>query len=319
MHDSSSKGLGILCRNLYLGANFKLLLPAATNLRLGQLAANFYRFVTLSNYPERAKYLAREIATRKPEVVCLQEVYEYVLPDHGERLDFLSLLLNELGEDSGYSVACCETATSVELPIWWKGKAGRLKVTDQIVILVSTEVAIESHGSEQYSDKIPIPMPFAGHQDETVLDVRRAFQWIDMTWENTQLRIANTHLESISEEIQSKQALELICKMEKSGRERILVGDLNAEPGKLVYHLFTCRPGDYSDPFKDGENTWGTGDHTGEEFMDNRQRIDHILHTENIVSRSTEVFGYRPEERTLPGKLFPSDHAGLMAVFGMPV
>jgi len=76
--------------------------PANAEKSIHEVMQNIYSLVQLTDYPSRAKALAQEILVRKPDVVCLQEVFSYAFspnPDGSQSqvdLDFLNILLNEL-------------------------------------------------------------------------------------------------------------------------------------------------------------------------------------------------------------------------------
>src|SRR5690554_1714563 len=99
MSDDSPYALSVLCRNQYLGADFQLLCPAYSTLSLQQITTNFYRFVESTRYVERAETLAAEIERYKPNVVCLQEVFDYRISVRDVELhqcDFLAVLQSYL-------------------------------------------------------------------------------------------------------------------------------------------------------------------------------------------------------------------------------
>lgn len=329
--------LRVLCRNLYLGADFNQLLPARTALSLAQIVANFYRFVLDTRYEERAQALAREIVARDPHVVCLQEVFEYQLlgaaagdaasdaPPVLSQISFLAVLLSQLrAQGAHYVVAGIVPTTVVTLPVQWSGAAANLHVRDHDVMLVRSGVTVLESWALKYRAKITAPLPGPNHPDRVELQVQRGFNWVVIDWQQTQVGIVNTHLESISEEIQRQQAVELLGLLMEETGPVILAGDLNADPSGIVYPLLTDAGAGFRDPFAASSsapsattplNTYGASATLRDEFLDLRSRLDHVLHRGPIEALRTEVFGIDPAERTSPGGLWPSDHAGLLVAY----
>lgn len=335
--------LRVLCRNLYLGADFNQLLPAQTALSLAQIVANFYRFVLDTRYEERAQALAREIVARDPHVVCLQEVFEYQLlgaaasdappsdappsdaPPVLSQISFLAVLLTQLrAQGAHYVVAGIVPTTAVTLPVQWSGSAASLNVRDHDVVLVRSGVVVLESWALKYRAKITAPLPGPTHPDRVELQVQRGFNWVVIDWQQTQVGIVNTHLESISEEIQRQQAVELLGLLMEETGPVILAGDLNADPAGIVYPLLTSEGGGFRDPFAASStapsattplNTYGASATLRDEFLDLRSCLDHVLHRGPIEALRTEVFGIDPAERTSPSGLWPSDHAGLLVAY----
>ena len=310
--------LTVLCRNLYLGADFNLLFPQKeTSLSLAQIVANFYRAVEDTRYHERVQFLAKEIADRQPHIVCLQEVYDYQLPDHQQGINFIDLLEKSLQSlHVHYKVASVSLATDVKLPILWKDSLGCLQVKDQVLVLVRDDVEVNAESHAQYQQGVSLPLPYKGHADERLLTVSRAYNRVIIQWNNKAVAIGNTHLESIDVEIQQQQAEQLISAFSHDNGHVIIAGDMNAKPGSDSYNKFVQATHPYTDAFSGQRiKTFGMSAGLNEEYIYVHERIDHIFHRGSMSALNTNVFGIQRSERTVPSKLWPSDHAGLIATY----
>lgn len=309
--------LKMLSRNLYLGADFNLLFPPRTTLSLAQVVANFYRAVEDTHYEERVQVLAQEIACRNADVVCLQEVYDYQLPKHRLQLDFLAMLNQELlKHNAHYSIAAKTVATEVILPIAWNEIEGSLVIRDQLVILVREGIPHDQELSARYDASVDLVLPNDKHVEARLLTVRRAFNRTTIRWNGELVHIGNTHLESIDDDVQFNQAKELYNVFSKDVDSVLIAGDMNAKPDSDTYNWFVNSEKAYQDPFaKKDINTWGASPMLNDEYIDLRERIDHIFHRGRVSPKGAQVFGISRQERTHPSSLWPSDHAGLMGVY----
>src|SRR4029079_15499640 len=114
-HGGGNPGRGhaveVMTRNLYLGADLTPAIAATTPEALSAANGQILREVVHNDFPTRAKGLAQEILTEKPDLVGLQEValWRTAPPSltpvlTGEptattvRYDFLQLLLDQLNK-----------------------------------------------------------------------------------------------------------------------------------------------------------------------------------------------------------------------------
>src|SRR3954464_4460883 len=74
---ASSRDVTVMSRNLYLGADIITAAAAKDREDLRQRATALFGVVQQTNFPVRAKAIAKEIATNKPDLVGLQEVAEW--------------------------------------------------------------------------------------------------------------------------------------------------------------------------------------------------------------------------------------------------
>src|SRR5688572_3693591 len=64
----------VMTRNLYLGADITRVLRATTSTELAQVVTDVFTMVQSTDFPARAKLLAREIRDADPMLIGLQEV-----------------------------------------------------------------------------------------------------------------------------------------------------------------------------------------------------------------------------------------------------
>jgi endonuclease/exonuclease/phosphatase family metal-dependent hydrolase len=148
----------VMTRNLYLGADVMAVVVAPAD-SVVEAATEFWAKVQATDFPARARVLAREIARARPEVLGLQEVTTYRTGDPlvclGEArpsqpvasdvaLDFLAILQDELARRGvDYRVVGRVTSTDVELCILDTTRPGELldlRYTDQDLLLVRGDV-----------------------------------------------------------------------------------------------------------------------------------------------------------------------------------
>lgn len=332
--------LRVLSRNLYLGADFMVLLDpgANANKSIHQVVQNFYSLVESTDYPSRVKVLAREIKQRDPHVVCLQEVFTYSFSSNSNGsnatvdLDFLSLLLNELQDE--YQVACQVATSNPILP--YEGDGGSssdddtkfLLIQDSEVILTKKSIVQES-GSRVFSST-PLELQVQSNRTENppILNVTRGVCWTEVAMQketsaSSSIVIYDTHLDGSSFlQQQQEQARELveIAHKQKDSQHSILVGDFNAEQnqtillcsGENVYDMLACNR---TDPFAGANlSTFGTDDALRN--VTDSIRIDHMFLSNDLIVSLNSVFGTEPLEEL--GGMFPSDHYGIEVSVSIP-
>src|SRR5262245_47977674 len=157
----------VYTRNLYLGADLADLATIQSPEILPDRAATLWANVQASNFPERAKVLAFQIAVGLPELVALQEVAlvrrqvpsDYQPGDAPNAtevaLDFLATLMTEIDAlGGGYRVAGESPNADVELPVS-DGAGGMfdLRLTDRDVILARETVETSNFVARPFDSK----------------------------------------------------------------------------------------------------------------------------------------------------------------------
>jgi endonuclease/exonuclease/phosphatase family metal-dependent hydrolase len=347
-HHRQGKPLTVMTRNLYLGADLTratavLGLPEDQQARAFVAANSTIRaIVDQTNFPLRAKQLAREVQQRRPDLIGLQEValWRHGPLDGSEATtvdyDFLQSLLDELSaRGQRYRVAQVQQESDVAGPALLNGSLQNVRLTMRDVVLERARngVRVVSATGGNYLTRIPLTI--AGQS----LAFIRGWNRVDVRAGGRTIRFLNTHLESESSDVAYAQAQELLAgPAAPSGLPTILVCDCNTDPLDA-----TRKPGEthaHQDPYL---LITGTGGFTDEwlrfapaaagftsglsELVNDTPdeaaaRFDHRI--DFVFGRRADgspmpvehawVTGKDPAERTPPtpiGRLWPSDHAGV--------
>jgi endonuclease/exonuclease/phosphatase family metal-dependent hydrolase len=320
--DGGGRQLNVMTRNLFLGADLNPALAAQSPTDLVLAASAIFATVARNDFADRAKALAAEIATARPDLVGLQEVALWRTQTPGDAalggttpatdvaFDFLALLQAELqARGLTYSAVEVLALTDVEVPII----DGRdVRFTDRDVILARQGVATSNPQGQVYSTLLQVSAPGVGLS----LAIQRGFTRVHATVGGQPITFVNTHLEAESGAIRTAQAEELMQALAPDAGRVVLVGDLNSVPG-TEGHLAATTAG-FSD-------AW-TALHPAEPgltccFAEDLSltptalstRIDLVLTRGALQPVSAAVVGEDPAADRSPGGRWPSDHAGVVA------
>ncbi len=221
----------IVTRNQYLGADLTPIILAQTpeefvaeaTIALNQIAAN--------NFPLRAQRLALEVKLTKPDLIGLQEVFDFTInganagPPFVDHLEETLSALAALGQH--YTVAAEVEHLDVTLPIDVDGDGTdeAIRVLDRDVILARRGVSTMKLNGDfttgglcgvPIPNPVPVP-PFPATLESTVsedgcnytiaagvdsplgpITVERGFVGVDATVRGKTYRFVNTHLEVMS-------------------------------------------------------------------------------------------------------------------------
>ena len=347
-HHRQGKPITVMTRNLYLGGDITrpLAALAAPPDRQAEVfvAANstLRAIVDQTNFPLRAKQLAREIDQRRPDLIGLQEV---ALWRHGPLdgspaetvdYDFLQILqdeLNALGED--YHVAHVQQESDVAGPAVLGGSLQNVRLTMRDVVLERAHNGVKVLDATGANYAARIPLSIAGQRLEFI----RGYDVVDVKVGGQRLRFVNTHLESQSSDVAYAQAQELLAgPAAPSGTPTIVVCDCNSDPldtsvkpGETHAHqdpyLLIVGSGGFADEwlrFAPAEQGFTSGlselvnDTPAEAAVRFDHRIDMVFGRRADGSPMPVDYGWTtgkdPNERTPAtpiGRLWPSDHAGV--------
>ncbi len=341
----------VMTRNLYLGADLTPALAALgcapapyCTLDADQLIWNA---VVATDFPARAKLLAKEIDDDDPYVVGLQEValwrsgpFNGVKDATTVEYDFLASLMSELAaRGTHYAVAVQQQEADIENPsgsvsLGYADVRDR-RLTMRDVILVRTDLpsyllSFTNPQSGNYDASRVINIPTGSTYGP--IEFKRGWTSIDAKiLGHSAARIVNTHLESASSGYRQLQAAELVGAYGSgpllTTLPSIIVGDLNSDSAITYGGNPASGVSDgaalaiiQSAGFVDSGNTVNTFGHAGNllDFPSNvfTERIDHVLTRPGVVKLLTnKVVGTDPANRT-PGGLWPSDHGGLVVGIG---
>ena len=262
--DAKPATVKVMTRNLFLGADLGPGIRAQNLQELVNGAGQILNQVDANNFPVRAKGLASEILTTKPDVVGLQEASLWrtepcdknPLPPAATdvRYDYIQLLLDQLNKSKKlYRVAVVKPEFDFEVWANTDGNEttagpncpmgseinGRLTMRD--AILVRTGVKIAKPKSGTFTTLLRVKP--AGVN----VDVTRGWTSVDATVRGKRLHFVNVHFEAFDNnpagnptntdenvgngEIRAAQAKELIANggAARSKLPVVLLGDLNSD------------------------------------------------------------------------------------------
>lgn len=365
--DHRRDGVTVMTRNVYLGADInRPVTAAATAEALGQspqqilvaLANATYEtraIVDQTNFPVRARLLAREIATTRPDLVGLQEVALWrsgplelinVGVPNAEQVDYdyLALLLHALRKQGAhYRAVNVGMRADVEAPSFtgspFDGSIGadardvRMTMRDVILKRVDRRLKVTGSGDGIYAYNLAVDV--AG----TSMRFDRGYQWVDVRSGHRSFRFINTHLEAFSSDLALAQANELLATAAPADKDVVFVCDCNSDPlnssikpHDTVPHLAPYQlitgPGGFTDEWLQwapAEEGWTSGlsetvnDATGAGFD---HRIDMIFARRagggGLDVHRASVTGTDVADRDPATGLWPSDHGGVVASLVWP-
>jgi endonuclease/exonuclease/phosphatase family metal-dependent hydrolase len=293
----------VMTRNLFLGAD---LIPAAAapdQTQLRAAATAIVRHVQATDFPARAKLLAAEIKSGRPDLVALQEVATWHR-DTQTMYDWLASLRKELrARHARYRVVAVEHEFRFQVPTDL-GFVARLDLRD--VVLARRGMKVRKSRSASFRHILTIPTQ-AGPAV-----IHRGYDVVEAVAGGVRFRFVNTHLEAYSPQVRAQQAAELVAGPLKAREPVILAGDLNsdrvpAQPGDTLAYQAIARAG-----FKDRASRRPSCCHEdanlkGAPGFDHI--VDHVMTKPGLPASRRRVTGDGP--RTATG-LWPSDHGGLL-------
>jgi len=350
------KPLTVMTRNLYLGADLNPPIRAA----LAQPPGSFAQLVALANgthqarqtvdatnFPVRARLLAREIVQTQPDLVALQEVAlwrrgplqidQISVPNAASvDLDFLPILMDQLAtQGAAYAVVRVQNEADVEAPSFVGSNPFsptadaadiRLTMRDAVLVKLDPGLTVLDSGSANYATRFSVgigPISYA---------FLRGYVWADVRTGSKTVRFIDTHLESEFSAYALGQASELLNGPASTGTAVVIACDCNSDPLNN-----SGKPGDptpHSAPynliighgfvdewlqFRPAAEGWTSGlselvnDATAAGFD---HRIDMVFaRTAGAQTASVdkgEVTGNKVSDRDPATGLWPSDHAGVV-------
>ena len=272
----------VMTRNVYLGASLTPALAAANPGELAVATSSIYSNVQYTDFPQRAKLLAKEIKKEKPDLIGLQEVTQYredvideMIPDDGGlnnvqdgpftpateiTIDFLDELNKQLKKKKAkYRVVDIQREADLEVPSTVRDI--RLIMRDVIMARKGAGVKTQD-GNDGHFDEL-LEISAAGGALEVTVD--RGWLYTEANVRGTKFRFLNTHLEAFGDgdqpagELREDQAQELIASFppaekpgpatyQSAGGPVVAVGDFNSDDDtvsgddQLAYNALTSGP-----------------------------------------------------------------------------
>jgi hypothetical protein len=337
-HSDNGKGkvASVMTRNLYLGADLGPVIAAETTEDVVTTSGGVLRDVIANDFPTRARGLADEILSTKPDLVGLQEVaYWQTTPitPAGQALtiDYLDLLLSQLnrGPDR-YEVVVVQNEFGTETPadannVPNDGPGGELADAEVLGKLLMRDVILARTGAGVHTWNA------SGGNFETLLELEVGGEPVAVQrgWTATDARIrgshpfhfVNTHLEAFQPLVRAAQAEELVAPggPATSDLPVVLVGDLNSDDdtvsgddqlayGVLLAAGFVERS--TNDPLSCCIDSPLLAVGKGGSISDFDHQVDHVMTNDpdRIRLERSEVTGLLPVNG-----FWDSDHAGVFS------
>jgi endonuclease/exonuclease/phosphatase family metal-dependent hydrolase len=319
--------LTVMTRNVYLGGNIAGPIPAPTRDEFEQKATTLWQAVAATDFPARARLLAREVKRTKPDVIGMQEVALWrrgadgikdgtTTPATAVVYDFLKSLRSELKRaGQRYRVGSVQTEADLEAPVSL-GYDVRLTMRDVVLVRVRKGLKIRRRLGANYAAVLEVPTAIG------TLASRRGWAAADLSLAGKRFRIVDTHLEAFSDDHRLRQASELLGPggPVRSQQRVIVTGDINSDPtgatgaNPAAYQRFiaaglkdtwlSVRP--RSPGFSCCFKTETIKDPPPAPFD---HRVDHVFTKGRLPVLGGRVVGNDPANRTASG-LWPSDHGG---------
>jgi endonuclease/exonuclease/phosphatase family metal-dependent hydrolase len=340
--DDSLK-VNVMTRNIYVGTDVDAVLAATDPSQIPELVAYAFQMLLSTDFPERAKVLAKEIKRNKPDLVGLQEVSIIrtqspgdaviggTVPAEDTLFNYLEIMLAELQRQGmDYYVAGVIQNSDVELPMFAGGTYPNfnfddVRLTDFDVVLAKSDVVVSNVTEANFAARLYVPI-----DSTTFIEIPRGYIAVDAEVRGKDYRFVNTHFEAFAESIRVAQTQELLAALQGDTLTTILVGDMNSPaPTGPAYNMLL------GDNFRDMwfENRRRNRRETGNTFghdpdLRNRhsnmyERIDFIMvrpHADYLgepILSLTKILGTKKRDKTKTG-LWPSDHAGIAAKLKIP-
>jgi hypothetical protein len=335
--DPTPRPVKVMTRNLYLGASLQSAIGAESIAELAIAGTQIWNTVVATDFPERAKVLAYEIADADPALIGLQEaaIWRTGPPDGPPMFggtpaatvvyDYLQSLLDELEAiGAPYVVVYSQEEADIEsitLPFPITGFDIRLTQRDVILAKKSKvdagELTCTNAQGAHYPPDAQLYLPLL----DVPVESTRGWVSADCVVNNRAFRFVNTHLEAFHPVVRKDQAEFLVTDGPASTDQTvILVGDLNSDPlgtfpNNWAFNVLLgygyidtwVQVNDDAPGFTSGFNQFvNDPDASGL-----NHRIDHVMTRPQVEVRKSLVTGTDSDNRTAAG-LWPSDHAGLI-------
>jgi endonuclease/exonuclease/phosphatase family metal-dependent hydrolase len=334
--------LRAMTRNIYLGTDLIPIAISPNRTVFEQRATRGFNNVRATDFPARARRLAREIRSTRPDLIGLQEVALWRTgPKDGvannERtvaFDWLAILRRALRRAGlRYRVRGSQREFDFSGPTSGNFDV-RLTMRDVILVKRRRGLRITRVRGRNFRNVARIPIPALGR----TITINRGWVYADGSLGGRRFRFLNTHLEAYGAPPRLAQARELIARggPARTRRPLILVGDLNSDPNGNPNGTGDPAPYNAITGFRirdswrrlyprrngfecctDHKDANGLPDLLDPPPFPADHRIDFVLYKgRRLRPRAARIVGLNRRNRTASG-LWPSDHGGLVTRFNL--
>jgi hypothetical protein len=248
----------VMTQNQYLGADLTPILAASDAIEFNAAVVKALQTVAANMPEQRAIALADEIAKEGPELVGLQEVYQFNCAgpgcsDPSIAVAFTDQLQATLDALNGtYILAATVVNLNVSgVPFEINGQFAAVSLVDRDVILVREGVTATPVDYTAFQDVDICLKPSADGCNYSLvisaptllgpISIQRGFVAVDATIDGAVYRLVNTHLEvqfpdltnplsEVYQAVQSGELLQILLQTTPLDRSLVVVGDMNSSP-----------------------------------------------------------------------------------------
>jgi hypothetical protein len=316
---TAPRSLAVATYNLYLGADLALLFGVTSADELAARVAVVRDQLARTDFAQRAAAIARLLVREQVDVVGLQEVSRWstapvspegVLGTEEVLADFLPTLLDALaGAGTAYDVHAVNHSFAGGLPVdgSWMSVGG----ANVVLVRRGGPFTVNAERTGTFATEFAVTTGLDG----ITFPIARSWGLVEGEVDGRPFLFVNTHTEAYDAATRDAQRDELVTVVGDPGCPVALVGDFNATPSEVGM------PAPYVDAWTvagndpDAGPTCGQAPDLANEVSALRERIDYVFVRDADVL-GCHVVGDTDEDRTLPARLWPSDHAGVVARLG---
>jgi endonuclease/exonuclease/phosphatase family metal-dependent hydrolase len=294
--------------NLYLGADLSLLFEVSDADGLAAAIAQVRAQLEATRFEERAEAVARLLARERPDLVGLQEISRWTSGPTGfDRVDvdFLPTLLAALeAAGAGYDAHVVNENFTGAMPVTeqeWVGLVG----ANVTLVRRDGPAEVVAEATDTYVTGFDVITGIEG----VTFPIARSWGRVDARVDGSRLRFVNTHTEAYDGPARDAQRDECLTANADVDGAVVVVGDFNTTPDLVGV------PAPWVDAWTAGEGdgfTFGQDGDLANDESGMRERIDYVF-VRGAEVRRTWTIGDRQDDRSTPHRLWPSDHAGVVA------
>lgn len=316
---TAPRSLTVATYNIYLGADLALLFGVTSAAELARQVAVVRDQLAGTDFTQRAAAIARILVRERVDVVGLQEVSRWATaPTSADGavgpeqvlVDFLPALLDALvAAGAPYDVHAVTHSFAGGLPV----DGAWMSVSGANAVLVRRGGTFVVTGERTGTFETGFAM-ITG-LDGIAFPIVRGWGWVEGDVDGARFLFVNTHTEAYDATTRDAQRDELVAAVGDPGCPVAVVGDFNAAPADVGM------PVPYVDAWSAAGNdpeagfTCGQAPELTNVTGSLGERIDYVF-VRGAVVEDCRVVGDVDDDRTTPDRLWPSDHAGVVARLG---